>query len=264
MMASDLTPLRDDLVAESEALFTILDDITPAQWFLPTPSPGWTIADQVSHLAYFDDATLLSLVDPDRFRREAAELTSAGADFADRVAADHRGLTGEQLLDWFGPSRKALVTGYADVDPTARLPWYGPDMGVASSITARLMETWAHAQDIADTLGVRREATGRLRHVAYIGIRALPYTFRVNGLAVPDDPIRVELAGPDGETWSWGPAGAPDRVTGTALDFCLVVTQRRHRDDTGLTATGDTAEAWIAIAQAFAGPAGPGRERGPR
>jgi uncharacterized protein (TIGR03084 family) len=261
-MATDLTPLRDDLAAESAALGAILNDLQPAQWELPTPAAGWTIADQVSHLAYFDDATSVSLVDPDRFRREAAALTAAGDDFADRVAADHRGLAGERLLDWFRASRRALVAAYGDVDPAARLPWYGPDMGVASSITARLMETWAHGQDIADTLGVRRPATARLRHVAYIGVRALPYSFRVNGLAVPDQPIRVELTGPDGESWNWGPVDAVDRVTGTAMDFCLVLTQRRHRDDTDLAVTGDTAQAWIAIAQAFAGPAGPGRERG--
>lgn len=262
MMAVDLGPLRDDLAAESDALFDILDGIAPHQWPLPTPAAGWTIADQVSHLAYFDDATLLSIMDPERFRREAAALTAGGDDFPDRVAADHRHLTGVRLLDWFRRSRKALVDGYAAVDPALRLPWYGPDMGVASSITARLMETWAHGQDVADTLGVRRRPTDRLRHIAYIGIRALPYSFGVNGLAVPRESIRVELTGPDGELWQWGPEDAPDRVTGTALDFCLVVTQRRHRADTGLNVTGDTARAWLAIAQAFAGPAGPGRERG--
>ncbi|HEX5406013.1 MAG TPA: TIGR03084 family metal-binding protein [Pseudonocardiaceae bacterium] len=260
-MATDLRPLRDDLAAESDALCSILADLTPEQWLLPTPAAGWTIADQVSHLAYFDDTTLMSLVNPERFRWEATALTAAGDDFADRVAVEHRGLTGEQLLDWFRTSRKALIAGYGDVDPAARLPWYGPDMGVASSITARLMETWAHTQDIADTVGVRREPTSRLRHVAHIGIRALRYSFRVNGLAVPDAPIRVDLAGPDGDIWSWGPVDAVDRVTGTAMDFCLVVTQRRHRDDTALAVTGDTALAWIAIAQAFAGPAGPGRAR---
>ncbi|HVV24471.1 MAG TPA: TIGR03084 family metal-binding protein [Pseudonocardiaceae bacterium] len=261
-MAVDLNPLLADLVAESDDLVGLLVRMTPDQWRLPTPAAGWSIADQVSHLAYFDDATLLSLVDPDRFRREATELTADGDDFPDRVAARYRDLDGARLLDWFLTSRKSLVDGYAAGDPLRRLPWYGPDMGVASSITARLMETWAHGQDVADTLGVRRTPSHRLRHVAYIGIRALPYSFRVHGRPVPAQPIRVELTGPDGETWQWGPRAAADRVTGTALDFCLVVTQRRHVDDTGLVVSGVTARSWIAIAQAFAGPAGPGRERG--
>ena len=90
-------------------------------------------------------------------------------------------------------------------------------------------------------------------------MRSLPYSYAVNGLPRPDAPIRVELAAPDGGQWTWGPADAADRVRGTALDFCLVVTQRRHRTDTGLVITGQTAGQWMAIAQAFAGAAGRGR-----
>jgi uncharacterized protein (TIGR03084 family) len=134
-------------------------------------------------------------------------------------------------------------------------------MSPASSVTARLMETWAHGQDIADALGVEVVPTGRLRHVADLGIRAMPYSYVVNRLAGPTETIRVELTAPDGARWSWGPADAANSVTGEALDFCRVVTQRRHPDDTGLVVTGPVAQQWISIAQAFAGPAGPGRTR---
>ena len=152
------------------------------------------------------------------------------------------------------------MTGTAAVDPARRLPWYGPEMSPASSVTARLMETWAHGQDVVDTLGVERPATNRLRHVAHLGVRALPYSYSVRRLRQPTEPIRVELAAPEGGSqWSWGPADAVNRVTGEALDFCLVVTQRRHTLDTALVVTGPTAQQWISIAQAFAGPAGPGR-----
>jgi uncharacterized protein (TIGR03084 family) len=258
-MPADLKPLLDDLAAESAALDAVLDSLAPGDWPRPTPAEGWTIADQVSHLAYFDDVTLLSVTDPDRFRRDARALAADGGDYPDRVAAEHRHLTGDVLLDWFRTARQALLDGYAACDPATRLPWFGLDMGVASSVTARLMETWAHGQDIADTLGLERPATGRLRHVAHIGIRALPYSYTVNGLPVPDQPIRVELTAPDGNGWGWGPEGAANRVAGTALDFCLAVTQRRHLADTGLVVTGPVANQWMAIAQAFAGPAGPGR-----
>jgi uncharacterized protein (TIGR03084 family) len=258
-MATDLRSLLDDLTAESAALDAILGPLQPRQWRLPTPAAGWSIADQVSHLAYFDETTLLSVVDPERFRRDAEALVAAGDDFPDRIAAEHRHLTGAELLAWFRTTRRELMDGYAAADPAQRLPWYGPDMGPASSITARLMETWAHGQDIADALGIERPATERLRHVAHIGIRSLPYSHAVNDLPVPTEPIRVELSGPGGDQWSWGPAEAGNRVTGTALDFCLVVTQRRHRSDTDLVVTGPAATEWIAIAQAFAGPAGPGR-----
>jgi uncharacterized protein (TIGR03084 family) len=258
-MPADLGALTADLVAETAGLDEILGALLPAQWQLRTPAPGWTIADQVSHLAYFDEATLLSIRDPDLFRRDAEALTGRGGDFPDQVAAEYRHLGAADLLRWFRAARQALLDGYARTDPAARLPWYGLDMGLASSVTARLMETWAHGQDIADTLGIQRPATSRLRHVAHLGVRSLAYSYAVNGLPQPDVPIRVELAAPDGGQWTWGPEDAADRVTGTALDFCLVVTQRRHRTDTGLVITGQTAGQWIAIAQAFAGGAGRGR-----
>jgi uncharacterized protein (TIGR03084 family) len=258
-MPADLGALTADLVAETASLDGILGPLPPGQWQLPTPAVGWTIADQVSHLAYFDEATLLSIRDPDLFRRDAEALTGRGSDFPDQIAAEYRHLGPADLLRWFRAARQDLLAGYAAADPAARLPWYGLEMGPASSVTARLMETWAHGQDIADTLGIQRPPTGRLRHIAHLGVASLPYSYAVNGLPRPDAPIRVELAAPGGGQWAWGPAGAADRVSGTALDFCLVVTQRRHRTDTGLVISGPTAGQWIAIAQAFAGAAGRGR-----
>ncbi len=124
------------------------------------------------------------------------------------------------------------------------------------------METWAHGQDVADALGVPREPTGRLRHIAHLGVRTFGFCFRLHGRPVPDPPVRVELTAPDGTTWAWGPAGARDRVTGPALDFCLVVTQRRHLTDTALEVHGPVATEWISIAQAFAGAPGGGRTPG--
>jgi uncharacterized protein (TIGR03084 family) len=135
-------------------------------------------------------------------------------------------------------------------------------MSAASSLTARIMETWAHGQDVADALGVRREPSNRLRHVAHIGVGARAYSYAVNKVDLPDAPVRVELEAPDGELWTWGPPDAPDRITGPALDFALLITQRRHRDDLALTITGPAAQEWARIGQAFAGVAGSGRAPG--
>ena len=261
-MPADIPALLADLAAESAELEAVLAPLPAVDWLRATPAGGWTIGDQVSHLAYFDQATLLSVTEPDRFRAQAAALAGGGDDFPDRIAAQFRHLGGAELLPWFQAARRALLDGYAAADPARRLPWYGPDMGLASSITARLMETWAHAQDIYDALGLDREPTGRLRHVVHIGIGARAYSFAVHGQPLPDAPIRVELAAPDGSQWSWGPADAADRVTGPALDFCLVVTQRRNLADTGLQVTGPAAAEWITIAQAFAGAPTDGRPPG--
>ena len=258
-MAADLSALVEDLVAESAELDAVLERLRPSQWSLPTPAAGWAVGDQVSHLAYFDETTLQSLVDPEQFHRDAEVLTSGGPGFPDRIAEQHRARPGADLLSWFREGRSALLAAYRTVDPRRRLPWYGPDMSPASSVTARLMETWAHGQDVLDAVQLERTPTPRLRHIADLGIRAAPYSYAVNHLPPPRATIRIELSAPDGDEWNWGPPDAPDRVSGDALDFCLVVTQRRHRDDSGLVLTGPTAQQWIAIAQAFAGPAGPGR-----
>jgi uncharacterized protein (TIGR03084 family) len=128
-----------------------------------------------------------------------------------------------------------------------------------SMATARIMETWAHGLDVADALGIERPPTVRLRHVAHISVRTRDFAFSVHGRTPPADPFRVELAAPDGSTWTWGPEDAAQRIVGSALDFCLVATQRRHRSNTDLKADGPDADAWLDIAQAFAGPPGPGR-----
>ncbi|MFZ0666319.1 MAG: TIGR03084 family metal-binding protein [Acidimicrobiales bacterium] len=258
-MATDLQAIVDDLAAESSVLTDVLERLGPRQWLLETPAQGWTIADQVSHLAYFDGAMRQSVVDPTRFRRDADKILATGDDFPDRIAAQYRGRSGSELLSWFQSERMQLVEAYRQVDPGRRLPWYGPDMSPASSVTARLMETWAHGQDVFDTVGVDRVATRRLRHVAHIGVGALPYSYSVNQLPQPGEPVRVELAAPDGTRWSWGSPDAANSVTGDALEFCLVVTQRRHLGETGLVVNGPVAEQWMAIAQAYAGPAGTGR-----
>jgi uncharacterized protein (TIGR03084 family) len=133
-------------------------------------------------------------------------------------------------------------------------------MSPASFVTARLMETWAHGQDVVDALGQDRPGTPRLRSVAEIGVRARPYSYAAQARPTPEVPVRVELVGPRGEAWAWGPSDATDMVRGPALDFCLLVTQRRHRDDLALESTGPYAQEWVGIAQAFAGARAAGRQ----
>ena len=258
-MPVDMAALAADLAAETAVTRALVAGLDQDGWRAPTPAVGWDIADQIGHLAYFDEATVRSAVSPDEFRAELA-AAQAGSIDADTIAARYRDRPGAELLAWFDTARAGLIETFAKLDPRQRLPWFGPPMSAASSLTARLMETWAHTQDIADALGVTREPTGRLRHVAHIGVGARAYSYAARGQTPPEDPIRVELTAPDGTLWTWGPDGAADRVTGTAPDFCLLVTQRRHRDDLALVIEGPAAQEWMAIAQAFAGPPGPGRQ----
>jgi uncharacterized protein (TIGR03084 family) len=256
-MPVDMAALAADLAAESAVTRALVAGLDEPGWHTPTPAVGWDIADQIGHLAYFDEVAVRAAIHPDEFRAELPTLM-ASMD-PDAIAARNRARTGAQLLAWFDGARSTLLNTFATVDPKKWLPWFGPDMSAASSLTARLMETWAHAQDIADALGVTREPTARLRHVAHLGVLTRGFSFVNRGQSVPETRVHVKLTAPDGTLWTWGQPDAPERVTGPALDFCLLVTQRRHRDDLALAADGASAQEWLTIAQAFAGPPGPGR-----
>ncbi len=249
----------DDLDAEHQSLDELVAPLSEDDWSLPTPATDWSIRDQISHLWFFDQRAAMALRDPDEFAADTEELIAAGGTAASVLPG--RSMTGQQMLAAWREDRVALLRLARTVDPSARIPWYGPAMGARSFITARLMEAWAHGQDVADALGATRVPTARLKHVAHIGVRARPFSYLINGLALPDAPVHVELTAPDGSTWEWDAQGT-DSVRGTALDFCLAVTQRRHLSDTSLQIHGAGAIEWMNIAQAFAGEPGNGREPG--
>jgi len=264
-----VSQLLEDLDAEYadlRAVVSHLGDRAP-EWDLLTPAEGWAVRDQVSHLAFFDDAGRLAMVDPDAFSRLVDDAMATTGDPMDVHLSRGRAIGGDELLEWWGSAHRAMVDAFAGADPSARVPWFGPPMGVLSFISARLMETWAHGQDVCDALGAERVATARLRHIAHLGVRARPFSYVVRGRTVPPGRIDVVLTGPEGDTWQWvigenspeGDPGGTSVVTGPALDFCLAVTQRRNLVDTALQASGPLAEDWMAIAQAFAGAPGPGR-----
>ncbi len=261
---ADPAAVLGDLRAEGDALDGLVGRIAPERWAAPTPAPGWTIAHQIAHLAWTDECAVRSTEGAQAFQPLIDQALAAPDTFVDEAAARGAALPPAELLARWRAGRERVDRVLAGQPAGARLPWFGPPMSVASMATGRLMETWAHGQDIADTLGVTREPTARLRHVARIGARARDYAYAVRGLDPPAEEFRVELTAPGGELWSYGPPDAAQRVTGPALDFCLLVTQRAHRSEVAVTAEGPDADHWLNIAQAFAGPAGPGREPGSR
>ncbi|MFF0186828.1 TIGR03084 family metal-binding protein [Streptomyces sp. NPDC005244] len=259
---SDPTPVTaviDDLHHESEELDQLVAELDDTHWARDTPAPRWTIAHQIAHLTWTDRAALLAVTDPDAFADEVKKALAAPDTFVDHGADEGAAQPPARLLTTWRTGRTALETALRAAPPGTRFPWYGPPMSVASMATGRLMETWAHGQDIADTLGVQRQPTDRLRHVVRIGVRARDFAFAVHGLPAPTEEFRIELQSPTGDLWTHGPTDAPQRVTGPALDFCLLVTQRAHRTDLAVHAQGPDADHWLDIAQAFAGPPGPGR-----
>jgi uncharacterized protein (TIGR03084 family) len=200
----------------------------------------------------------LAVTDPAAFQDAMTTLLSsggAGAESADDLTlGPYRAMSPDELLEAWRANRATLAAAGAGLENGTRIAWYGPSMGSKSFLTARLMEVWAHGQDIVDTVGAVREPTDRLRHIAQLGFITRGWTYVNRGLEVPSTLVRVELTSPSGETWSYGPDDATESIVGPAIDFCLVTTQRRHVDDTDLVVTGDSARDWMEKAQLFAGP----------
>lgn len=255
-MSADLPLLVAHLEAETAWLRELLASLDDAGWHRATPAAGWTVADQVSHLAYFDEAATASL--GGRFAPYEAALRRHGAALCDVVAEQERRRPPAELAAWLDAARAALCEALRASDPAARSAWFGPPLSTASMASGRIMETWAHGQDVADGCGVEHPATAALYDVARLCARTRANSYAARGRSAPDTPVLVELTAPDGARWRFGDEGG-EAIAGDAVEFCLVATQRRHVDDTGLIASGPAAREWLEIAQAFAGPPGAGR-----
>jgi uncharacterized protein (TIGR03084 family) len=246
-----------DFRAESDTVFELLDSLEEADWSRPTQFKDWTINDVLAHLHLGNYLADLSLQDSQAFLDFIQTFGRASKKGTSRLSATHDwldGLHNRALLQRWREFYTEMSDRFAGADPKMRVKWVGPDMSVRSSISARLMETWAHAQAVYDVLGKERSATDRLKNVAVIGINTFGWTFRNRGLPVPSDPPYVRLSAPSGEMWEWNPAQDKNTIQGQAVEFCQVVTQVRNIADTILQVRGETATSWMSIAQCFAGP----------
>lgn len=263
-----LEDLLADLRAEGDLLHAVVSGLDADGWATPTPAPGWSVATQVAHLVWTDEVATHSARaaagDADAQQAWDALVTGAIGDpegFVDAGAHEIAALAPQALLARWGAAREALALTLRDLPAGTKMPWFGPPMSASSMATARFMETWAHSLDVHEALGRELEVTDRVKHVVFLGVRTRDFAFSTRGLPAPTDAFRVQLVAPGGDTWVFGSEDAPQTVTGSAIDFARLVTQRVHRDDTDLVATGADAETWLGIAQAFAGPPGEGRAR---
>ncbi|HEX3221492.1 MAG TPA: TIGR03084 family metal-binding protein [Nocardioides sp.] len=259
-MSDVLDAVLADLAAEGDRLESLVVDLPEPAWRTPTPAAGWDVATQIAHLAWTDEAAHAAATDKARWDALVLEALADPEHAADRAALTGGVAAPEALLTRWRTARHRLAETLRAYPAGQRMPWYGPPMSATSMATARFMETWAHGRDVHEALGVEPEVTDRIRHIAHLGVRTRGFAFSVHGLEVPAEEFRVDLTAPSGDLWSWGPEDATQTVRGSAYDFCLLVTQRVHRSDTSLVATGRDANTWLSIAQCFAGQPGEGRE----
>ena len=244
-----------DFRGESDALHALLAPLSDADFARPTRFKGWTIDDILGHLHFWNAAADRSLRDEAGFLellgRAMKGLKTGLRAFED---GENGGLKGRALLAAWRDTYLATAEHFAATDPKRRLKWAGPDMSARSSITARLMETWAHGQAAYDLLGAERVDTDRIHNIAVLGVNTFGWTFANRKLPVPERAPHVRLRAPSGATWTFNDADEAELVEGSATEFCQVVAQTRNLADTQLRVVGPVAERWMAIAQCFAGP----------
>ncbi|MFC3452518.1 TIGR03084 family metal-binding protein [Amycolatopsis speibonae] len=238
-----------DLVAEGDELDALVS--AEADWSRPTPAAGWTIAHQIAHLSAADANVLIAVRTPDSFDTVLKQVEAGGSGHADLEAAEGAARPRSLLLEQWRTGRAEVAAALRDIPLGQGFPWFGSQLTATLMVPLRLMETWAHGQDVFSTLGVTRPPTGGLKHVAALGVAGRGLSFHAAQLPPPTEAFRVELTGPGGETWAWGPGTATQRIKGGALDFCLRVTHRRPLAETDLTAVGEDAQRWLEIARVF-------------
>lgn len=254
-----LAEVLADLAGEGDSLEAMVLRLDAAGWHTPTPAEGWDIAHQVAHLAWTDEVAVMAVTDKAAWDRVVLAAIDDPSGFVDAAAAAGAAAEPAHLLARWRAARAALASTLAALPDGQKLPWFGPPMSATSMGTARFMETWAHARDVADALGIGVAEGRGLRHIVHLGVRTRNFAFATNGIAAPAEEFRVDLTAPDGSRWAYGPVDAEQSVRGAAYDFALLVTRRRNRADLDLTVTGGDADTWLDIAQAFAGPPGEGR-----
>ncbi len=251
-----------DLIAEGDDVDSLVANLEPSQWTLPTPAPGWTIAHQVAHLAFIAHLARASAADPGEFERLAAPARVDFQGAVDAALEEYLADPADVLLARWRAEREEAAKALAAIPAGQSVPWLVNPLPPVVLAAAGIMELFGHGQDIADALGAQREYTDRIMHLAAFATLVRDFGYQAHHLTPPTVPFRYELTTPSGAQAQFGPEDAENRITGSAVDFCLLVTRRRHHADLGLVAYGAEAERWLGIAQAYRGPAGPGRRPG--
>jgi len=255
-MADAYQQLIDDLVAEQRYLDAQLSDLPDDIWQNDTPCRGWMVRDVISHLAEVDESAT-AVASGTSQTMSGGERSEDGTRSALQDSSRH--MTRVQLVDWWRAARDRMEAALRAGDGRDRLPWAGPPMSARSFATARLMECWSHGLDALDGAGIEPIHSDRLQHIAHLGYITRQFAYRTRGLEPNAEPLRVQLELPSGAGWTRGDEDAANVISGTAVEFCRVATQRIHYRDTDLTYTPGAAEEFLQVAQAFAGPPGEGR-----
>jgi len=247
-----------DFRDECNAVFSILENLKEQDYEMPTQFKGWTFNNVIGHLHVWNYAADISLKDGDEwknFANSALQALGNGSSMNEFEQTITKGIQGPELLSMWKEYYTDMTERFAVADPKKRVKWMGPDMSARSSISARHMETWAHAQELYDSLGLDRINEDRIKNIVVIGNNTFKWCFTVHKKTLPTIRPYLKLISPSGEIWEYNEFSEDHKIEGLAEEFCQVVTQVRNIQDVDLKLTGSIAEEWMSVAQCFAGGA---------
>ncbi|MFI0815296.1 maleylpyruvate isomerase family mycothiol-dependent enzyme [Streptomyces sp. NPDC021098] len=250
-----MTPVREelaDLAEEQREFGALVRSLDDAAWRRDSAADGWTVADQVSHLADTEEVARDTLAGGPRAFATAVPAYPTAEDFTAAGCRRGDGLSPGELTVWWDRAGTKTRLLMAERAPGDRVAW-GFGMTTEVFATARIMETWAHGLDIRDALGLAAPETPRLRHIAALGHATLRYALARARVRPPGDrTLRLELTAGDGTAYAFGPDGATDVLRGPLLEWCRVATRRtRGAPAGGLKPDGELAELALLYARAY-------------
>lgn len=238
-----------DLVAEYARLDAMLPRLTEPEWHTPSGALGWSVRDVVVHLATSEEAVAGSIAAVITAPAKWTDWNGALDDAMAAMVADDHAEPAQVLARWRAATAASL-DALASADPDRAVAWAAAPLRPRTLATTRLAEHWAHGLDIAEPLGVAFADTDRLRHIAWLGHRSLPYAASLAGVAA--QPVRAELVGPHGDVWVYGPADAASRIRGRAGAFCRVGARRLPAEESRLETEGPFATTALRILRNYA------------
>ena len=259
---TDTTRVIADLTAEADEVDALVAGLAEDGWDTPTAAPGWTVRHQIGHLAFIFRIAGLAAAQPQVFTDITRSLAGGFDAAVNGALQEFLGDPAEVLLSRWRTERDTGIKALAAVPGDQLVPWLVNPLPPAVLASAGMMELFGHGQDVADALGVRRTRTDRIGHLVGFAVRVRDFGYQARDLTPPQAEFRFEITAPSGKVWAFGPEDSDERITGSAEDFCLLVTRRRHRDDLDLRAEGSFADEFLDVAQAYRGPAGQGRRPG--
>lgn len=173
-------------------------------------------------------------------------------DAAAMMVRSERGLSSSTLLSRWASGAARLLEVLSVMDLSTRVTWVVGELSARTLATTRLAETWIHTGDVADALKIELPPSDRLRLIARLAWRTLPYAFDRAGRPMAG-PVAFRLISPGGDAWNFLPdEPATTTISGPAADLCAVAARRVEPAATSLHGEGPDAAEVLALVRTYA------------